>query len=150
MADKDRDKKEAMVLIIEDNDGHAALMQQILAKRVSPGGIYRVSNGYEAFDLLQHWNSDPLRLILLDLDLPGLSGLEVLKRLRAGPETRHIPVVVIGSSADADAVAQSYDLGANSFISKAVETEQFEFTIEHIAPYWLELNQPYVPPGANR
>lgn len=139
-----------MVLIIEDNDSDAALMQRILAKRVSPGSIHRVSNGYEAFDLLQHWDDDPPRLVLLDLDLPGLSGLEVLKRLRASPETRHIPVVVIGSSADGDEVALSYDLGANSFISKAVETEQFEFTIEHIAPYWLELNQPYVLPGANR
>jgi two-component system response regulator len=150
VADRDQDKKEAMVLIIEDNDRDAALMQQVLAKRVSPGSIHRVSNGYEAFDLLQHWDGDPPRLVLLDLDLPGLSGLEVLKRLRASPETRHIPVVVIGSSADGDDVALSYDLGANSFISKAVETEQFEFTIEHIAPYWLELNQPYVLPGANR
>jgi two-component system, response regulator len=139
-----------MVLIIEDNDRDAALMQQILAKRVSPGSIHRVSNGYEAFDLLQHWDGDPPRLILLDLDLPGLSGLEVLKRLRASPETRHIPVVVIGSSADGDEVGLSYDLGANSYISKAVEPEQFEFTIEHIAPYWLELSQPYVLPGANR
>jgi two-component system, response regulator len=139
-----------MVLIIEDNDSDAALMQQILAKRVSPGSIHRVSNGYEAFDLLQHWDGDTPRLVLLDLDLPGLSGLEVLKRLRVSPETRHIPVVVIGSSADGDDVALSYDLGANSFISKAVETKQFEFAIEHIAPYWLELNQPYVLPGANR
>ncbi|MFZ0470183.1 MAG: response regulator [Thiogranum sp.] len=150
MADKDRDNKEAMVLIIEDNDSDAALMQRILARRVSPGSIHRVSNGYEAFDLLQHWDGDPPRLVLLDLDLPGLSGLEVLKRLRASPETRHIPVVVIGSSADGDDVALSYDLGANSFISKAVEPEQFEFTIGHIAPYWLELNQPHVLPGANR
>ena len=125
-------------------------MQQILAKRVSPGSIHRVSNGYEAFDLLQSWDGDPPQLVLLDLDLAGLSGLEVLKRLRASPGTRHIPVVVIGSSTDGDEVALSYDMGANSFISKAVETEQFIITIEHIAPYWLELNQPYVLPGANR
>ncbi|MGD8673565.1 MAG: response regulator [Thiogranum sp.] len=139
-----------MVLIIEDNDSDAALMQRILAKRVSPGDIHRAGNGDEAFDLLQHWDGDPPRLVLLDLDLPGLSGLEVLKRLRASPATRHVPVVVIGSPADGDDVARSYDLGANSFISKAVETEQFEFAIEHIAPYWLELNQAYVLPGANR
>jgi len=139
-----------MVLIIEDNDSDAALMQQILAKRVSPGSIQRVSNGYEALDLLQHWDGDPPRLVLLDLDLPGLSGLEVLKRLRATPETRHIPVVIIGASTDGDDVGLSYDLGANSFISKSVDAEQFEYTMEHIAPYWLELNQPYVLPGANR
>ena len=59
-------------------------------------------------------------------------------------------MVILTSSREEEDVAISYDLGANSFISKAVETEQFEFAIEHIAPYWLELNQAYVLPGANR
>jgi two-component system response regulator len=139
-----------MLLVIEDNDDDAALIQRTLGQQTPPENIRRVSDGKAALELLESWQGAPPQLVLLDLDLPTLSGLEVLKQLRKMPQTRHVPVVVMGDSADRNDVARSYDLGANSFLSKADRAEQFERTISHLVPYWLELNQPYVLPGARR
>jgi two-component system response regulator len=139
-----------MVLVIENNDADAALMQRILGEQTPPETVRRVADGKAAVELLKSWKGAPPRLVLLDLHLPTFSGLEVLKQLRKTPQTRHVPVVVISDSADRDDVARAYDLGANSFLSKADRAQQFEQTIRHLAPYWLELNQPYVLPGARR
>jgi CheY-like chemotaxis protein len=112
--------------------------------------VRRVSDGNEAMTLLGSWTGAPVQLVLLDLDSPSLSGLEVLKQLRKARQTRHVPVVVMSGSTNRDDVARSYDLGANSFISKTDRAEQFEQTISHLVPYWLTLNQPYVLPGIKR
>jgi CheY-like chemotaxis protein len=139
-----------MVLVIEGNDEDAALIQSILRRHISPENVRRVSDGNEAMTLLGSWTGAPVQLVLLDLDSPSLSGLEVLKQLRKARQTRHVPVVVMSGSTNRDDVARSYDLGANSFISKTDRAEQFEQTISHLIPYWLTLNQPYVLPGVKR
>jgi CheY-like chemotaxis protein len=139
-----------MVLVIEGNDDDAALIQRILGQETSPESVRRVRDAHEAIKLLGNWTGAPLQLVLLDLDPPSLSGLDILKQLRQAPRTQHVPVVVMSDSAKRDDVARSYDLGANSFISKSDRGEQFERTVSHLVTYWLELNQPYVLPGAKR
>jgi len=136
-----------MILLVEDDNNDAALILRILKQQVPAGSIRHVSDGDAAIELIQHWDGEPLQLILLDLHLPTLSGLEVLKQLRSARQTRHVPVVVMSGSSDADDVARSYDLGANSFLSKTDRAEEFEDTVRQIAPYWLKLNHPYVLPG---
>jgi two-component system response regulator len=138
-----------MVLLVEDDSNDAELILRILRQQVPAGSIRHVSDGDAAIELLRHWDGEPLQLILLDLHLPTVSGLDVLKQLRSANETRHVPVVVMSGSSDADDVARSYDLGANSFLSKTDRAAQFEETIRQIAPYWLELNHPYIPQGTS-
>jgi CheY-like chemotaxis protein len=139
-----------MVLVIEDNDDDAALIQRILSRETPSENAHRVSDGNEAVALLKVWQGDPVRLVLLDLDLPTLTGLEVLIELRKAQRTRHVPVVIMSESTDREEIALSYDLGANSVIAKTDRAEQFEKTIGHLFPYWLNLNQPYVLPGVKR
>jgi two-component system response regulator len=141
---------DTLVLVIEDNDADAALIQRALARATPSEHVCRVSDGNAALALLENWNGEPVQLVLLDLHLSTRSGLEVLEQLRKAPRTRHVPVVVMSGSSDRDDVARSYDLGANSYISKTDRGEQFEHTIGHLLSYWLELNQAYVPPGAKR
>jgi CheY-like chemotaxis protein len=139
-----------MVLVIEDNDADAALIERVLRQKTPHQNIRRVSDGNEAIELVRGWKGAPLQLVLLDLQLPTLSGLEVLRQLRLAQQARHTPVVVMSSSAGRDDIARSYDLGANSFISKTDRAAQFEQSISDLVPYWLELNQPYIWPGAKR
>ncbi len=139
-----------MVLVIEHNDDDAALILRVLGQKTSPENVRRVSDGNAAIELLKNWTGAPPRLVLLALDLPSLSGLETLKQLRQTRPTQHVPVVVMSASAKRDDIAGSYDLGANSFISKTDRGEQFEQAVSHLITYWLELNQPYMLPGAKR
>jgi two-component system response regulator len=138
---------ELMILLVEDNDNDASLMLRVLNKQ-SPSTTIRVArDGAEALDMLESQDTEPPQLILLDLHLPGISGLQVLQKLRENELTRHVPVVMIsGSHSDAD-VGRSYDLGANSFLSKTGKPEQFEETVRQVIPYWLHLNHPYVQHG---
>ena len=139
-----------MLLIIEDNENDAALIRRVLSQRVPAEKIRHVTTPDEAARLLETCDGEAPELVLLDLHLPPHSGLEVLERLRAAPQTRHTPIVVMSHSAEGKDVARSYDLGANSFLLKAEDTEAFEFAISQLAPYWLELNQPYALSGAKR
>lgn len=139
-----------MLLIIEDNENDAALITRVISQRVPREQIRHVATADEASRLLETRDAEPLDLILLDLHLPPHSGLELLEQLRAAPRTRHTPIVVMSHSAQSNDVARSYDLGANSFLLKAEDTEAFEFAISQLAPYWLELNQPYSLSGGKR
>lgn len=138
-----------MILLVEDDSNDAALILRTLEQQVPAGSIHHVSDGDAAIELLQNRDGEPLRLILLDLHLPTLSGLDVLKQLRSAPLTRHVPVVILSDSSDAEDVGRSYDLGANSFLNKTDRATQFEDTLSQIAPYWLQLNHPYIVPGEN-
>jgi two-component system response regulator len=111
--------------------------------------IVVVTDGVEALDYLfttgAHAGRDPTRVpevVLLDLKLPKIGGLEVLRRLRADERTRRIPVVILTSSSEERDIVSSYDLGANSFVRKPVDFAQFVEAARQLGLYWLVMNQP--------
>jgi len=143
------DKPEAMeILLVEDNDYDAELTLRALKQNNSSNRIIRFSDGQEALDYLfqpEAINEAKMRakpkLILLDLKLPGISGLEVLQAVKSDPRTRLIPVVVLTSSTEEKDIINSYQLGGNSYISKPVEFDNFMETMKHLGLYWLLLNK---------
>ncbi|HEX7394836.1 MAG TPA: response regulator [Anaerolineaceae bacterium] len=143
------DKPEAMeILLVEDNDYDAELTLRALKQNNSSNRIIRFSDGQEALDYLfqpEAINEAKMRakpkLILLDLKLPGVSGLEVLQAVKSDPRTRLIPVVVLTSSTEEKDIINSYQLGGNSYISKPVEFDNFMETMKHLGLYWLLLNK---------
>ncbi|MGB6947358.1 MAG: response regulator [Bryobacteraceae bacterium] len=140
------------ILLIEDNPSDIALTKRALEKARIANQLVIAEDGQEALDYLlgtgAHAGRDPTdqpMLTLLDLKLPKIPGLEVLKRLRSDPRTRRIPVVVLTSSNEEQDVAGSYDLGINSYIRKPVDFSQFAHAVEQLGLYWLVLNEPPPP-----
>jgi len=142
------------MLLVEDNPDDEELTLLSLRKHNLANDIIVVRDGVEALDYLFGEGSHAGRdvsvmpaVILLDLKLPKLDGLGVLRRLRADPRTRHLPVVVLTSSSqDADVVA-SYDLGANSYVRKPVEFSAFVEAVSSLGLYWMLLNRAPVKGG---
>lgn len=140
-----------ILLLVEDNPDDEALTLRALRKHNLANEIVVARDGQEALDYLfgeGEYSGRDTRLqpqvILLDLKLPKVDGLQVLERLRAGPRTRHIPVVVLTSSNQEQDMVRSYDLGANSYVRKPVDFEQFLEAARRLGLYWLVLNQvPY-------
>ncbi len=137
------------VLIVEDNPHDLALAQRALRKANLAHHIAVVRDGAEALAALLGDGDEPggevqprPKLVLLDLKLPKVGGLEVLRRLKADPRTRSIPVVALTSSQEQRDVAESYALGVNSYVVKAVDFESFAGAVEQVGRYWLELNLP--------
>ena len=134
------------VLLVEDNPDDVELTLRSLkkARLVNPVRIAR--DGAEALDLL--FGGDGTRaaavpkVVLLDLKLPRVGGLEVLERIRADARTKSLPVVVLTSSREEPDVRRAYELGANSYIVKPVEFEKFVAAVGEVGLYWLVLNQP--------
>jgi two-component system response regulator len=137
------------ILLIEDNLTDAELTARALNEHELAGTLYHIRDGQEALDYLfgrglyayRNAGSAP-RLILLDLKLPKVSGLEVLRRIKLEEKTCRIPVVVFTSSREERDVVESYDLGVNSFIVKPVNNEEFSQTICEMGLYWLMHNAP--------
>lgn len=136
------------ILLVEDNPNDVELTLDALREHRLANHIQVVRDGAEALDFIfcqgsyaQRNNHNP-KLILLDLKLPKVNGLEVLQRIRETPHTRKIPVVVLTSSQEERDIAASYDLGVNSYIVKPVDFEQFTEAVYHLGFYWLLLNQP--------
>jgi CheY-like chemotaxis protein len=137
------------ILLVEDNPDDEELTLLSLRKNALAYDVVVVRDGVEAIDYLfatgQHAGRDLSRVptvILLDLKLPKLDGLGVLKRLRADERTRNLPVVVLTSSSqDADVIA-SYNLGANSYVRKPVEFGAFVEAVSSLGMYWTGLNRP--------
>jgi two-component system, response regulator len=136
-----------IILLVEDNPSDIALTQRALAKSHIANELVVVEDGQEALDYLfgdgvtgQGVAQLPA-LILLDLKLPRVDGLEVLRRIRADERTRRLPVVVLTTSQEAPDVAASYDLGVNSYIRKPVDFNQFAQAIQQLGLYWLVLNE---------
>ena len=144
---------EQTILLIEDNDDDAELtLMAFKARRIS-NPIVRVVDGLEALDYLfargKHAGRDPRQLpavVLLDLNLPRLDGLQVLKAIRAGEHTRYLPVVVLTSSDEEKDRLAAYREFANSYVRKPVDYDQFAAAARDLGLYWLVLNRP-LPQG---
>lgn len=140
------------ILLVEDNPDDEALTLRALARNNIRNEVVVARDGAEALDWLfgtgAHQGRDPRELpslILLDLKLPKVDGLEVLRRLRADERTRLTPVVILTSSREEQDRISGYTLGANSYIRKPVDFGQFVEAVRQLGLYWLVLNEP--PPG---
>jgi two-component system response regulator len=141
-----------MILLVEDNADDEALTMRALNKSKVANKIDVVRDGAEALDYLfctgVYANRDPFDLpqvILLDLKLPKVDGLEVLRRIRAEPRTRMLPVVILTSSKEDQDRVSAYTSGANSYVRKPVDFNQFVDAIGQLGLYWLVLNE--APPS---
>jgi two-component system, response regulator len=144
--------REKTILLVEDNPDDELLTLRALKKNNVLNQVVVAHDGVEALDYL--FASGPYserdsavmpQLVLLDLKLPRVNGLEVLKRLRADERTRLLPVVILTSSREQQDMLDGYGLGANSYVRKPVNFEQFVRAIEQLKLYWLVLNE--TPPG---
>ena len=140
------------ILLVEDSSDDEILAVRALKKNNYFNGIVVAHDGVEALDYLFATGAYAGRdldiqpgVILLDLNLPRLDGLEVLRRLRSDERTRRVPVVVLSSSKEQQDLHQSYGLGANSYIRKPVDFNQFTEAMGQLSSYWLVLNEP--PPA---
>jgi two-component system response regulator len=139
------------ILLVEDNPADAELAIRALRRGRISNQIQLLKDGAEALDFIfcrgDYANrkiTDYPKMILLDLKLPKVSGLEVLQQLKSDPRTQMIPVVVLTSSAQDSDVIESYKLGVNSYIVKPVDFEQFNKAIEQLGFYWVLINRsPY-------
>lgn len=133
---------EVDVLLVEDNPDDAELTLRALRKSNVADRLLHVDDGAKAIDFLFGRAGGKLpRFILLDLKLPKIDGLEVLRRVKGDSRTRTIPVVILTSSKEERDVATSYDLGVNSYIVKPVGFEQYMRTVSDVGRYWNDLNQ---------
>jgi two-component system response regulator len=137
-----------MILVVEDNADDEELTLRALKKGKLANDIVVTRDGSEALEFLfgtgQYEGRDLSRMptvILLDLKLPKLSGLDVLERLRADPRTKLIPVVMLTSSSEDEDMLRSYELGANSYVRKPVEFGAFAEAVGQLGVYWMLLNQ---------
>jgi CheY-like chemotaxis protein len=137
-----------MILLVEDNPDDEALTLRALRKNNIRNDVHVAHDGVEALDFLFGTGQFAGRdvsvvpdLILLDLKLPRIDGLEVLRRLRDNEQTRLIPVVVLTTSSEDHDVLNSYDMGANSYIRKPVDFQQFITAVGQLGLYWLILNE---------
>ena len=139
------------ILLVEDNPTDAELAMIALKERNLANKLVWVKDGAEALDFLFATGAYAKRsiengpkVVLLDLRLPKVDGLEVLRRLKADERTRRIPIVVLTSSKEDRDVAECYSLGVNSYIGKPVEFEEFAKVVSELGLYWLLINQPPV------
>jgi len=140
------------ILLVEDNRSDIDLTLRAFTKANIVNELVVVEDGQEALDYLfgtgQYADREAapsIALILLDLKLPKVSGHEALKRIRSDRRTKRLPVVIFTSSQEEQDIAEGYDLGANSYIRKPVDFEQFVKTISNMGLYWLVLNEPPPP-----
>ena len=130
------------ILLVEDNPDHVALTQRALKMNNIANPLEVAQDGQEALDrLFDNAIALPM-LILLDLNMPKIDGLEVLRRVRASARTRRIPVVILTTSDDERDRAAGYDYGCNSYIRKPVDFGQFSDALRQLGLYWLVLNEP--------
>jgi two-component system, response regulator len=140
------------ILLVEDNPCDAELTMRALKKRNLCSQLVWIKDGAAALALffgqdgdLNNLGTPWPKVILLDLKLPKVDGLEVLRRLKSHPSTSALPVVVLTSSREEQDVVRSFALGANSYIVKPVDFDNFAEAVTHLGAYWLLLNQPPEP-----
>ena len=140
--------REVEILIVEDNPNDAEMALRALKKNNISNHVYLVRDGQEALDFVfakgefsSRSVSEKPKVILLDLKLPKIDGLEVLRRLKSDPSAKVIPVVVLTSSQEESDIVKSYELGVNSYIVKPVDFDKFVSAVKDLGFYWLLLNQ---------
>jgi two-component system, response regulator len=145
-------KEEVDILLVEDDPNDRDLALHALRRENLANKIFVARDGEEALDFLfcrgafaQRSIDHPPKIVLLDLKLPKVDGIEVLRQIKSDPRTRTIPVVILTSSKEERDLVMGYNLGANSYIQKPVDFEQFRNTVKQVGLYWLLTNQP--PPS---
>ena len=138
-----------VILLVEDNRDDEELTLRALAKSNITNPVVVVRDGVEALDWMfrrgAHANrpeSEVAQVVLLDLKLPKIDGLQVLRELRANETTKRTPIVILTSSVEEQDLVRGYDLGANSYIRKPVDFSQFVESVKQLGIYWLVLNEP--------
>lgn len=143
------DSNAVEILLVEDNPRDAELTIRALKKKHLANKLFHVEDGVEALDFLfargkfaDRNMEDSPKVIMLDLKLPRINGLEVLRAIKADDRTRTIPVVIVTSSAEDPDVSTAYQLGANSYVIKPVQFESFMEAMSKLGIYWLMVNRP--------
>ena len=136
------------ILLVEDDNNDAELVSEILTTYSITHTMARAEDGEDALDYLlyrgRYQDREPGNpcVVLLDLKMPKIGGLEVLKEIRSHEQTRCIPVVILTSSRENKDVSAAYELGANSFVVKPVDFHQFAITLKTLGQFWLAVNSP--------
>lgn len=130
------------ILLIEDNANDAELTLRALKQRKLANQVFVCRDGAEALDFFAQGAGPVPKVVLLDLKLPKVDGLEVLRRLKGDNRTKAIPVVVLTSSREEPDIERAYELGANSYIVKPVDFDAFARAVSDVGLYWLLLNHP--------
>jgi two-component system, response regulator len=140
--------RELDILLVEDNQDDMDLALHALRREKLANSIFVARDGEEALDFLfcrgafaQRSFENPPKLVLLDLKLPKVDGMEVLKQIKSDPRTKTIPVVIMTSSKEERDLVAGYNLGANSYIQKPVDFDQFRETVKSVGLYWVVINQ---------
>lgn len=131
------------ILLVEDNDEDAELAIRVLKKNNLPINLLRLQDGEEALDFIysEDFNINLLKVILLDIKMPKVDGLEVLRKIKSDAAKKSIPVVLLTSSKEERDIVESYKLGVNAYVVKPVEFEEFVKAVSEIGLFWLALNQ---------
>lgn len=143
------DREVVDILIVEDDPRDAELTLRALRKNNLANHVYVAEDGEEALDFFfcrgkfagRNVNAPP-KVVLLDLKLPKLNGLEILKAIKGDDRTKHIPVVIVTSSKEEPDVKRAYELGVNSYVVKPVDFDKFVSAMSSLGLYWLLVNQP--------
>jgi two-component system, response regulator len=143
-----------VILLVEDSPADEELTLRALDQSHVSNEIVVVRDGEEALDYLIGSNTSPTQglpplpqVVLLDLHLPKVGGLEVLRQVRANPRTQLLPIVILTSSSEEEDVISSYRLGANSYVRKPVGFQHFAEAVQQLSLYWVLINQPPPPPA---
>ena len=140
--------REKTILLVEDNPKDEALTLRALKRQTIQNSVVVARDGVEALEYLLGGSNETKvmaalpELVLLDLKLPKLDGLEVLRRIRSSERTRLLPVVILTSSAEERDILEGYRLGTNSYVRKPVDFVEFTEAVRQLGLYWLLLNQP--------
>lgn len=135
--------KQVEILLIEDNIDDAELAIRALKKRNLANNLLHISDSEEALEYLftEGSNNYP-KLILLDLKMPKIDGIQILRRIKSDPEKKVIPVVMLTSSKEERDIVESYNLGVNAYIVKPVQFDKFLEVVDQLGMFWLLINQP--------